>query len=437
MDESGQATAEGETCMKDLHFDALIVAARPKDYRTNTIFTEKVMTAVRSSEILSSQIRKTSVNKKETLFMKLRHLPKFAIVAIAIGALLVISGSAYAAYQLLWPKPHIEVSQPTTSTSGRQEVAISLAQCGSDALASHYELKSNATITIDEVPMVLKAHCELGAIGNWANTTFPNDGPGMGSGSSTTEHNSTNITTSMATHIKAKDVQSITFEGLTKYNQTDATLTVTPTTRYIADGHDVPADQLRQGDAVVYISSNVVHFTPKGNCTQTSCSMSGGTTSTALVAIVKLDLPFQYYDQFAWQSLSEVAVCNGNPADVCTAGYGGAIDLYNGNAVFTDKSDQMKEIQGVVTQLNGTSTVIRSSSGTLFTIVTASDVVTTYNTQKAAQYYNNQLVKVGSTLFARYVESSDQHSHTIYADHLISFQLSLELVGKSDPIKAY
>ncbi|HEY8992760.1 MAG TPA: hypothetical protein VIM37_02820 [Candidatus Microsaccharimonas sp.] len=426
--------------MKDLHIDALIAAARPKESRKNPDFTEKVMTAVRSTEILSSQIRKTSVNKKETLFMKLRHLPKFAVVAIAIGALLLVSGSAFAAYQLLWPKPEVHVSQPTTSASGRKEVAISFAQCGSTTLASRYELKSNATITIDAVPMVLKAHCELDAIGAWADTTFPHDGPGMGigtGGSVMAEHDSTFVSVSAATHVKAKDAQSITFEGLTKYNQTDKTMPTTSETRYIVDGHDVAADKVQAGDAVAYVTSSVAHYTPSSTCTATTCSMTGKTVSSTLVAVVKLDQPFQYYDQLAWQSLSEVTVCSGNPDDTCTAGYGGAIDLYNGNAVFKDNSDQMKEIQGVVTELDGLSTVIRSTSGTLFTIVTPTDVVSTYNTQKASRYYNNQVVSIGSTVFARYVESSDLHSQTITGDQLISFQLSLELVGKSDPIKAY
>ncbi len=426
--------------MKDTYFDALMAATRPKSYHAKTDFTDRVMTSIRSPEILSSQFRKKSVNKKETLFMKLRHLPKFAIVAIAIGALLVVSGSAFAAYQLLWPKPEVHVSQPTTSASGRKEVAISFAQCGSTTLASHYELKSNATITIDEVPMVLKAHCELDAIGAWADTTFPHDGPGMGigaGGASMTEHDSTYVNVSLATHVKAKDAQSITFEGLTKYNQTDTTMTPTSATRYIADGRDVTADGIQVGDAVAYVTSNVAHYTPSSTCNATTCSMTGKPVSSTLVAVVKLDQPFQYYDQLAWQSLSEVTVCSGNPEDTCTAGYGGAIDLYNGNAVFKDKGDQMKEIQGVVTQLNGPSTVIRSTSGTLFTIVTNTDVVSTYNTQKAAQYYNNQVVKIGSTLFVRYVESADQHNHTLYADQLSSFQLSLELVGKSDLPKAY
>lgn len=436
MGQPGETTVEGETRMKDSRFDALIIAARPKNYQVNANFADTVMAAIYSSEILSSQIRKKGVNKKETLFMKVRHLPKFAVIAIAIGALLVISGTAYATYQLLWPKPHVEVSQPTTSQSGRQQVAISFEQCGADDLASHYELKSNATITIEQVPMVVKARCELNAIGTWADATFPHDDT-FASLNTAREYDKVLLSTSMATHIKSSDASSMTFAGLTKYNQTDTSLAVTSKTRFIANGQDVSAKDITFNDPVMYITSQVTHMTQSADCTPEHCSSSGKPVSTELLAVVKLNLPFEDYDQLAWQSLTEIDTCSGNPNDACLSGFAGAIDLYQGDGTFKNADDSMKEIQGVVTQLNGASTTIRSSSGTLFTIVTPTDVVTTYNAQKAAQYYNNQTVKVGSSLVVHYVESTSEHTHTLNATSLSSVQLQIEIVGKSDPVKAY
>ena len=423
--------------MKDSRFEALLAAARPKNIHANDDFTDEVMSSIHSSEILSSQIRKKSVNKKETLFMKLRHVPKFAIIAIAIGALLVVSGSAYAAYQLLWPKSHVEISQPTTSVSGRQEVAISFADCGSGSLTSQYELKSNATITIDEVPGVVKAHCELNAITTWADATFPHD-KHFAPFRTDKEYDSVLLNTSMSTHIKSSDTSSITFTGLTKYNRTDETFTTSSKTRYIAGGMDVSAKDITLSDPVVYVTSEVNHITQSANCSPQHCSSSGKPVSKELLAVVKLSLPFQNYDQFAWQSLSERITCIGNPEDTCLTGYSGGIDLYQGGATASRQNNtQMKEIQGVVTQLSGKTTTIRSSSGTLFTVVTLTDVVASYNTQKAAQYYNNQTVTVGSSLVVRYLEGADQRSHTIAPESLISVQLQIEIVGKSDPVKAY
>lgn len=424
--------------MKNTRFEALIAAARPETHRIEVDFTDRVMSRIRNPEILSSQIRKKSVNKKETLFMKLRHLPKFAVIAIAIGALLLVSGSAFAAYQLLWPKPHVEVSQPTTSPSGRQQVAISFDQCGDNTTAKHYELKRNATITADQIPAVLKARCELDAIGTWAKQAFPSDERMQTQYKDLSPYDSTMTDIAMATRIKAKDASSITFEGLTKYNQVDKTIDAPATVRYISGGREVKADDIKVGDPVVYVTSELSLMTPQPGCSEQHCSISGAPVSSTLLAVVKLSQPLQDYDQFAWQSLTEIDTCSGNPADSCLTGYAGAVDLYEGNATFTAGSDdQAKEIQGVVTSLDGPSTTIQSSSGTLFTIQTPSDVITTYNTQKAARYYNNQQVKIGSHLIVRYVESADLHNHTIPAKSLSSFQLSIELVGKSDPVEAY
>ena len=107
--------------------------------------------------------------------MKLKHLPKFAIIAIALGALLVCSTGVYAAYKLLWPKPHADVSEMTTSVSGRDEVSIPFSQCGDTTMAQRYELKKNATITPEQIADVVQAQCELQAITSWANATYRQD----------------------------------------------------------------------------------------------------------------------------------------------------------------------------------------------------------------------------------------------------------------------
>jgi hypothetical protein len=420
--------------MKDFIFDAKLVAARPEKYKINTSFTNKVIGSIQSSEILSSSIRKTNVNK-ETFIMKFKHLPKLAILAIALGVLLVLSGTAYATYQLLWPKPDVTVSQPTTSENGRSEVALSLAECGKTSLGDRYELKKNATITADEIPMVVKARCELDAIGTWAQATFPHDdhyAPIIDNRA----YDKIDIYTSMATHIKSRSEHSITFTGLTKYNQEDVIRDLPSSVRFIADSRDVSPDTIKDGDPVVYIESQKQRMVPK-NCTEGSCSVSGTPTSNTLVAVVKLSMPFEHYDQFAWQSLTEKQTCYGNPDDTCLTGFAGAIDLYMGSAQVKINETVMKQIQGVITKIDGKTVVIRSSSGTLFTITTPTDVISSYNTNKASQYYNNQKVGVGSSLAVGYAEKESEHSKSLNASHLQSVQLQIEIVGKSDPVKSY
>jgi hypothetical protein len=96
----------------------------------------------------------------------------------------------------------------------------------------------------------------------------------------------------------------------------------------------------------------------------------------------------------------------------------------------------MKEIQGVITHLDGSTVIIRSSSGASYTITTPTDVITAYNITKASQYYNNQTVKEGGNLSILYAEE-DQHNKTITSNKLITVRLQIAVIGKSDPAASY
>lgn len=424
--------------MKYDNFERKLIASRPHNYKTDASFADVIMEKINYPEIFSTHIRNMDVTKKETFMTKIKRLPAFVLVAIVLGVALLLSGSAYAAYQLLWQKPVVHVSTPTKSVSGRDEVAISIEQCGDSTLASHYELKRNATINSDQVAGVVKARCELDTIGTWAQKEYSNgkDDRFNRMPNTTEPYDSEYISTSMATHIKSRSTTSIVFVGLTKYNQTDKTFAVTDTVRYFANGVEVNASDITADDPVIYITRNREHMTPASDCNEMHCSISGTPLGEDLLAVVKLSLPFENYDQFAWQSLTERTTCAGNPDDSCLTGFIGGIDLYNGTASVTLENNEMKEIQGTVTQLNGKSVVIKSSSGSLFTITTPTDVISTYNKTKAGKY-NNQTAKIGSTLRVSYVEAPNQHSKTLTSDILIDVYLQTEGVGKSDPLIGY
>ena len=421
--------------MKDFRFDAQIIAARPVHYKTNQVFTDAVMDSVKHSEILSSSLRKMNVNKKETLFMKFKHLPRIAVIAIAIGALLVVSTGAYAAYQLLWPKPEVTVSEPTVSQNGRQEVSLSFAQCGDSRMADRYELKRNATITQDQIAGVVRAQCELQAIGTWAQATFPHDNK-MPQTKAGVSYDSVRVSVSMATHIKARGSDSITFTGLKKYgDQPDKTLPITGVTRYIADGRDVKQDAITENDPVVYITSDMTRMTPDADCNEKHCSISGSNFKQELIAVVKLSAPFENYDQFAWQSLTEKLVCMGNENDTCLSGMIGSIDLYE-NYGLSVTNGTMKEIQGTIKSMSGNSFTVTGSSGTDFTFTMQRDIIGDYNANRSAGY-NNQKVTIGSSLRVNYYESKDEHSKNLNATNVSTVGFLLEMVGKADRPNAY
>ena len=417
--------------MKDLNFDALLLAAKPDGYSSDTKFTDMVMQKVQHSEILSSAIRKMDVNKKETLIMKFKHLPRIAIVAIALGALVIVSTGAYAAYQLLWAKPEVHVIESKTSVSGRDEVLLATSGCDT-ASSKRYELKKGATIEADRISAVVQAQCELQAIGDWAQQSYGDQ--------EMTDLNSletdskpvrqTTVVTSMATHLQTKQGKSFTFAALDKYGWPQATLKANNDVKYIVDGKNSLADEIREGDPVVYVATGTLSMTRNQN----GSIDTDNNPDRTLVAVIKLSMPFEDYDQFAWQSLSERETCYGNPNDDCIAG-GASIDLYmgGGNAGISG-STIMKEIQGNVVGFNGKKTSIRSSSGTVFTVTTPTDVVSDYNTNKASRYYNNQKVILGSSISVQYVENKDAHATDISAAYM---RFQIELVSKGDPVKAY
>ena len=420
--------------MKKPSIEQRILAARPTPTNQNTNFTDSVMQKITEREIISSQFRRTNVNQKETFMMKLRNVHKPALIAIALAVSLATAGTAYAVYQL-WLKPEIQVSSPTTSSTGRQQVSITYSQCGDTSKAAGYELKKNATITAEQIPQVVQARCELDAITTWANKEY-GDGSKEIEATKAKPYDRKSVDVSMATNIATKQASSITFKGLAKYNQSDETFDTSSSTKYIADGKEVPATSISSSDSVVYVVERVIAMTPSEGCNNSNCSFSGVPKNNKLLAVVKLSLPFESYDQLAWQSLAERMSCYGNPKDNCLTGYVGGIDIMTGNYT-PPKGSIGKDIQGTITAINGKSFTLQSSSGTQFTFAAPTDIIGTYNTTRASQYYNNLTVKVGSNLSVRYNEPENMHSKNLPASSLVSVSLQIETVRKSDPAEAY
>lgn len=416
--------------MKSARLDALLVASQ-KVQLGDGAFTDRVMNAIQSPEILSSQLRTMNVTKKETFYMKLKHLPKFAIVAIALAALALLSTGVYAAYQLLWSKPSVDVSSLTTSTSGRKEVKLSAANCGGRDMAERYELKKNAIITESQVADVVKAQCELQAISTWVEETYPRSIP-PDPMVTRKAHDEKRAYASMALQVKTINEGSMTFAAQQKYGVSEETVSLNKDVLYIADGAVVAADKIVTGDPVVYVTIDTTHVVPNADCTEQSCGSTGNLVSKEIKAIVKLSYAFKNYDPLAWQSLAERTACAGNPADSCVNG--ASIDLFMGSTVPDEGT--YKEIQGMITEINAKTVKIRSSSGTIFTVTTSSDVIAEFNTKRSSLYQNKQIT-VGSSLAVSYGEKEGEHTKTITPAMLMRVNFQLEMVSKGDPLKPY
>lgn len=431
MDAPRKSSTKGEIIMSRPDLDRRIVAARPDTSSSNADFTDAVMSKINNNEIFSASIRNMDVTKKETFMMKLKTLPKFAMIAVALGALLLLSGTAYAAYQLLWAKPHVELTELTTSTSGREEAILSTKQCGPSE-AQRYELKKGAPITADRIPAIVQAQCEMQAIQTWAYDTYGNNPTSEPKNGEPYDH--TSAVVPMATKVEKLEGDTITFASNDRYNQPAVTYTKSSNVIYIVDGKESNASAIHVGDTVAYVLKTTLRLTKN----ESGEYSGGGMPEETLVAVVKLSMPFEDYDQFAWQSLTEREICYGNPDDLCLTGYSGAIDIYmrSGNPDFSSGEILTKEIQGVITQINGNTFTLKSSSGSLFTITTPKDEIANFNTNRSAEYSNIK-IKVGSTVSVHYTEKESEHSKTIGSDKVFWFSLKLEMVRKGDPIKPY
>lgn len=426
MDATRKSPAQGEIIMNYSDLERKIIAARPHTSAANRRFTDAVMANITTPEIFTHQIRSMNVTNKETFMMKLKHLPKLAVVAIALGALLIISGTAYATYQLLWTKPSVTLDHLTTSPSGREEALLITKDCGSFT-AQRYELKKNATITADRIPAIVQAQCELRAIDTWAQDIYGQSHMPDVDGSASYTY--THAMVSMATHLQRAQGDEVTFAAYDKYGIPAVTLKTSPSVTYIVNGKEANASALHEGDVVAYVTTSTIVMTKNENGGYSGSGMPEHT----LVAIVKLSMPFADYDQFAWQSLSERQTCYGNPTEHCIAG-SASIDLYMGGTPALSEGTIMKELQGVVTAIDGATVSLKGSSGTVYHVTTPTDVIKSYNDTKASQYYNNQKVTIGSSISVNYSEREDAHSTTINAAYM---RFMIELVSKGDPVKAY
>ncbi|MDB5162147.1 MAG: hypothetical protein JWM52_655 [Candidatus Saccharibacteria bacterium] len=421
--------------MKDVLLSGLLIEARSKNYVPNRTFTDRIMDSLQPSAIFTKQIRRMNVNKKETFIMKLKHLPKFAIVAIAIGATVLLSGSAYAIYSL-WAHPEIHVTSPETSASGRQEVSIAFSSCGTTQTANKYELKRDATIDASQIEAIAKARCELQAINDWAMKTYA-QGPDGSFGDPRTHE--LPAVQSVRQLISVSD-SSITFaEKKNKLSVLpEETLDAPDSIRFIANGTDVARSAFKPGDAVAYVTMSKTVKTPMEKCTSDACREFGEYRGVSrLVAVVKLDRDFKDYDDDAWQSLAELSSCMGNENNLCLHGNAASTTLYYRDLQSSFTETQMtKNIEGTVTAIENNTFTIKGTSGTLFTIEAPARIFTDFNASNTAAF-NNAEVVVGSTVRVTYLESKTAHGTTIPNNTIQGIDFRLEILTKGGAAHAY
>lgn len=348
-----------------------------------------------------------SITPPSGSFARLRHLPRAALVAMLLAALVVVSGTAYAAYQL-WLKPHATIQQFGTNQYGREQALVGFQNC-KDTASATYEVKSSANLTAEQVRQLLQARCEMDAITSWANSNQP--------------PTPSTMTTLYPGAFTVSSIHGDTY-NLHGTNE-DITVNATKDTSFIVHGMQEGKDAIHTGDTVGYVEQDTY---PTGG---------GWPTTRKPIAIVRLEMPANMYEPSLQNQVAKRQDCAGNPGESCVNN--ASIDVYprNGesNAAPTVAGTH-RQIQGRIVNHKDATVTIKASSGALYIITAPLDFIAKFNTQYS-QNYQNTTIQNGDMLTVDYVQPDNANPKTILPDQLQSVSLMIEMVNKTDAIKKY
>lgn len=368
--------------MKD-DIEKRIIAAQPLA-RGKSEFVARTMLAVKQAktrETFFHALRNTNMTKK-SLLTKLKHLPGIMVAAIVIGALLFVSGTAYAAYKL-WLSPGARIKS-VEQKFGRDQALIDMKNCNSYQGKVQVEINDDKSGSPDEAAKGLVAHCEIEAIQSWAIKDLSEDPSSV-------------LFPFTINDIKYQQVSvSNPYKDTRTFNLNDAT-------PIVFKGDIVKLSSLSKGDAVAIVVSG-----PKKE----------------LRALVKLSYPVRYYYspnlQNSYHTRHE---CYGNPnsscinlpsLDVLRDGEGGANPDTRGEA---------RLIQGRLTSYTETQFKLQSTSGEIYTVYTSTNIMGIFN---AGNPYGDIMIEKDDVLEVRYSQTSGDNPKEIQPTQYHTVQLLLQ-----------
>jgi hypothetical protein len=375
--------------------DQALIASHEAGDGINSAFVNRVMSAI------------TSPARPLAGFTKWRHMHRLAFAIIAIAALALVSGTAYAAYQL-WLKPQADIQHFGQNQYGRNEALVRFQNCKESAAAT-YEVKSSSQLTAQQLSQLLQAKCGMETIESWANATAP-----------TSLHTITQLYPGAFT---VKSIKGDTYE--LHGSREDRTVTVTKDTAFIVHGMQVGRDAIHVGDTVGYVEKDT--YAPGG----------GWPTERKSIAIVAFELPAGMYEVDLQNQVAQRQDCHGNPGESCVNS--GLIDVYprNGenNAAQTDPGDYFT-IQGRIVEHSGATVKLKASSGKIYTITAPLDMLANFN-YTYSQNYSGTTIQIGDMLMVDYIQPPSADHKVIQPRQLRSVALMIEMVKKTDGIKKY
>lgn len=419
--------------MRKHDLDAYIVAARPEGATSaNSVFTDKVMAAVTANERFSAVFRKTSVIKKETLLMKIRHLPKIAIVAIAIGALLFVTGTTYAVLQTVTHLTQVKVNQSGANEFGREQLTVEFDSCDAQKKeGTTYELKRGSNLSADDGQKVLQARCDMDIITSWL------QGDARAIEQTGGSRHAARLLSSLSTADTVKDIQGnrLILERREKLLPDDV--------RVVENGKEVGLDAIKPGDTVIY-------FVPA----QYKDLYDANNASDARGAIIfKLPLDVRYYSLEFRSYVHARSACHGNSTRTCLQSNGinhTILTVAHGGGMPSMGDPRMpKEVQGRVVSYDAGSVRLDVGDGVIYTIQTPHNVIDDYNRTTvyglasfdriyAKTSPEDLMIKPGDSLEIHYLEPENETSPALLWDQITVVSLMVERTVKDlDVLQKY
>jgi hypothetical protein len=425
MDKPCQAAAEGEVSMKDLRFDAQIAAARPASYiYGNAVFTDAVMARITSSEIFSNAIRTKDVTKKETLLMRIRHLPKIAIMAIALGALLFVAATTYAVVRTVTKPSPVTVKEEGVNEFGREQLRVEFDSCDAQKKSgTTYELKRGSNLSAEDGAKVLRAVCEIDRIKAWIEND-PHSKELLGGVR----------VRALPLLSGAEAVAAIEDNVLTLQNEVaKREERVSADVRVFEGDRPVSLGDIKPGDTIFF-------FAPARYQYKTSGQEEGH-------IIFKLPLEARYYSINFRSYVRARAACDGNPDRTClkSNGINQATLLVARGGTLPSLGDTRayKNVQGRVVSYDATSIKLDVGQGVLYTLQTPHNIIEQYNRQTVyglaaldSRYgkTNPEDLKIitGDTLDISYLEPASEFASDLSWNKITGISLMVERVAIDD-----
>lgn len=390
--------------MKYPNLEFSLIHAVPESVIIDTAFTDRVMASLPSRKTLSRHVHRTH---KRSLLSRLRHLPKFAVILLAIALLLTISGATYAIVETI-KQMNVTVNQSGINNFGREEFTVSFDSCAEEKKAgTTYELKKDSGLSAAEGAKVIQARCDLDLIESWLQKDQAASGQakyGQLHAVASTQGIVGTLTGPASTSITLHAAAAFTGE------EHEQTFTLPEGARVVDATKVVDRSTLKPGDTLLY-------FSPHARMREQSQD------APDTIVVFKLNLAPKYYGLDLRSYVRARGACTNNPARTCLLGNSiNSVTLIvsrGGAWIKSVNTQTIKNIQGKVVGWNSNEIKLDVGKGVIYTINTPLNVIDTYN-------QTTLKINVGDSLEVTYQEDKDRSSQTLEWSETLTIALLVE-----------